>query len=100
MIAINRENSKNLWSYKLLDSVNLKILMKQKITQENNLGIDLIYLVEYNNQLYIFGGNHKKSYMGYEGFMTSEQEISNYKNNLVDLLIEDIEFNNSIINQM
>ena len=96
MIKINEEKSKKLCSYKLLNMNNVIVFRKEKIKVENEVGIDIAYLLTDNKNLYVFGGNFKKikKYQDLEGFMTSREELTKYKNNLIDVLTENIKLNN------
>lgn len=78
MLAIDRENSKGLWAYRLLDEIDIKILDEQK---NNNEEFNHIYYVENKNNgsRYLFAGDKNQSYKKYLGYEVSEGEVDLYK---------------------
>mgnify|MGYP004561695105 CR=1 FL=1 len=74
MIAIDRENSKGLWAYKLLDGNEIKVIEEGL---KNKGEINHLYVIKnkLDDSLYIFGGNSKESYKNYIGFLTTEDEL-------------------------
>ena len=91
MIAIDRENSINTWTYKLLDGIDINIIEQGMKADRGNY--NHIYLIKYKEQLYLFGGKYGNKYNTYLGFQTNENELKNYDNNLFKLFRADMEFN-------
>ena len=62
MIAIDRENSKGLWAYKLLDEVDIEVI--EKGVKAGGGDYNHIYLVKnkLNGELYIFCGKLGTTY--------------------------------------
>ena len=92
MIAIDRENSKGLWAYKLLDGNEIKIIEEGL---KNKGKINHLYVIKntLDNSLYLFGGNSKESYKNYIGFLTTEDELKIHSKDLFNLYNMDYEFN-------
>lgn len=84
MIAIDRENSKGLWAYKLLDGNEIKIIEEDI---RNKGKINHLYVIKntLDESMYIFGGNTKESYKNYIGFLTTEDELNVHKKDLFNL---------------
>lgn len=78
MLAIDRENSKGLWAYKILDGIDIKILDEQKIDNEE---LNHIYYIENKNNgnRYLFAGDKSQSYTKYIGYEVGEGEVDLYK---------------------
>ncbi len=59
MIAIDRENSKGLWAYKLLDGNEIKVIEEGL---KNKGEINHLYVIKntLDNSLYLFGGKPQK----------------------------------------
>lgn len=92
MIAIDRENSKGLWAYKLLDGNEIKIIEEGL---KNKGKINHLYVIKntLDNSLYLFGGNSKENYKNYIGFLTTEDELKIHSKDLFNLYNMDYEFN-------
>lgn len=90
MIVIDRENSKGLWAYKLVDGIEIKMLEEGF---SNRKGINHIYYVEdHKGMRYLFGGSRGQSYKQYIGYETNEDEVKRY-DDIFNLYDSNNEFN-------
>ena len=90
MIVLDRENSKGLWAYKLIDGIEIKILSE---AFRNGKGITHIYHIQDNQGInYLFGGAKGKTYKNYIGYRYDFEDIENCKD-VFWLYNSDNEFN-------
>ena len=83
MITLDRSNSKNIYAYKYLDNIEVKVEQKESKGDFN------LYLLRDKlfDRVFIFGGEKGSRAFDYIGFETSINEVLLF-DNLYDLYIE------------
>lgn len=84
MITLDRSNSKNIYAYKYLDNIEVKVEQKES---KGNFNLYLLRDKILNDRVFIFGGEKGSKAFDYIGFETSINEVLLF-DNLYDLYIE------------
>ena len=84
MITLDRSNSKNIYAYKYLDNIEVKVEQKES---KGDFNLYLLRDKLLNDRVFIFGGEKGSRAFADIGFETSINEVLLF-DNLYDLYIE------------